>query len=93
MNGSKRRCYDSYGCTKEHDRRDKGRFCKLPPKPNSSKRSIAYKEARESMCWLKRLQVTDYLSKEQAGSLLAESEEICKISGSILKTIKTKARN
>ena len=37
MNGSKGKCYDSYGCTKEHDRQDKGRFCKLPPKPDSPK--------------------------------------------------------
>jgi four helix bundle protein len=53
-----------------------------------SKLSIAYKEARESVYWLKLLQATDYLSEEQAKSLLIDAEEICKIIGSIQKTIK-----
>lgn len=53
-----------------------------------SKLSIAYKEARESVYWLKLLQATDYLSAEQASSLLNDAEEICKIIGSIQKTIK-----
>jgi four helix bundle protein len=55
-----------------------------------SKLSIAYKEARESMYWLKLLQATDYLNQEQAENLLADAEEICKILGSIQKTIKTR---
>ena len=58
-----------------------------------SKLSIAYKEARETMYWLRLLQATDFLSKEQAESLLADAEEICKILGSIQKTMKTKIRN
>ena len=44
-----------------------------------SKISIAYKEARESMYWLKLLKATAYLTEEQANSLLADAEEICKI--------------
>jgi four helix bundle protein len=52
--------------------------------------SIAYKEARESMYWLKLLQATDYLNPEQAESLLADSEEICKIIGKIQITIKNR---
>jgi four helix bundle protein len=55
-----------------------------------SKISIAYKEARESMYWLKLLQATDYLTKEQAENLLFDAEEICKIIGSIQKTIKSR---
>lgn len=55
-----------------------------------SKLSIAYKEARESMYWLKLLQATDYLNKEQAESLLADVEEICKIIGKIQLTIKSR---
>jgi four helix bundle protein len=55
-----------------------------------SKLSIAYKEARESMYWLKLLQATDYLNPEQAESLLADSEEICKIIGKIQITIKNR---
>ena len=55
-----------------------------------SKISIAYKEARESVYWLKLLQATDYLSEEQAGSLLNDAEEICKIIGKIQTTIKSR---
>ncbi len=55
-----------------------------------SKISIAYKEARESMYWLKLLQATDYLTKEQAESLLADAEEICRIIGKIQITLKNR---
>ncbi len=55
-----------------------------------SKISIAYKEARESMYWLKLLQATDYLSREQAESLLKDAEELCKIIGKIQVTIKSR---
>jgi len=55
-----------------------------------AKLSIAYKEARESIYWLKLLQATDYLSPEQAESLLIDADEICKILGSIQKTIKNR---
>jgi len=55
-----------------------------------SKISIAYKEARESVYWLKLLKATDYLSQEQADSLLKDAEELCKIIGRIQITIKTR---
>ena len=55
-----------------------------------SKLSIAYKEARESVYWLKLLHATDYLNPELAESLLADSEEICKIIGKIQITIKNR---
>jgi four helix bundle protein len=55
-----------------------------------SKISISYKEARESIYWLKLLHATDYLTVEQSESLLGDAEEICKILGSIQKTIKTR---
>lgn len=55
-----------------------------------SKISIAYKEARESIYWLKLLQATDYLSQEQAESLLKDAEELCKIIGKIQITIKNR---
>jgi four helix bundle protein len=55
-----------------------------------SKLSIAYKEARESMYWINLLQATDYLEKEQVDSILKDAEEICKILGSIQKTIKSR---
>lgn len=55
-----------------------------------SKISIAYKEARESMYWLKLLRATDYLTEEQSKSLLNDAEEICKILGKIQITFKTR---
>lgn len=55
-----------------------------------SKLSIAYKEARESMYWLKLLKATDYLSEDQAESLLTEAEELCKIIGKIQITLKSR---
>jgi four helix bundle protein len=58
-----------------------------------SKISIAYKEARESMYWLKLLQATNYLSQEQANSLLTDAEEICKIIGKIQIKLKEKIKN
>jgi len=53
-----------------------------------SKLSIAYKEARETVYWLKLLQATDYLTNEEANSLLNDAEEICKILGKTQITIK-----
>ena len=53
-----------------------------------SKLSISYKEARESMYWLKLLQATNYLTNEEANSLLNDVEEICKILGKIQIIIK-----
>ena len=58
-----------------------------------SKLSIAYKEARESIYWLKLLQATDYISDKQANSLLSDADEICKILGKIQITMKSKIRN
>ena len=58
-----------------------------------SKLSIAYKEARESMYWIKLLKATKYLSEEQANNLLSDAEELCKIIGKIQTTIKSKIRN
>jgi len=43
------------------------------------KLSIAYKEARETIYWLKLLQAASFLSEEQAKSVLKDAEEICKI--------------
>lgn len=44
-----------------------------------SKLSIAYKEARETIYWLKLLQAASFLSAEQAKSILSDGQEICKI--------------
>jgi len=55
-----------------------------------SKLSIAYKEARETIYWLKLLQATDYLTKSEAESMLTDAEELCKIIGKIQVTIKSR---
>jgi len=58
-----------------------------------SKLSIAYKESRETIYWLKLLQATDYITDEQALSLQTDAEEICKILGKIQVTMKKKLRD
>jgi four helix bundle protein len=54
------------------------------------KLSIAYKEARETIYWLKLLQAASFLSEEQAKSVLKDAEEICKILGKIQITAKSR---
>ena len=56
-----------------------------------NKLGIAYKEARESIYWLKLLHATDYITKDEFESLHNDAEEICKILGKI--QITTKNRN
>ena len=53
-----------------------------------SKLSIAYKEARETLYWLKLLFATEYLTKEMSESLIQDAEEICRIIGKIQVTMK-----
>lgn len=55
-----------------------------------SKISIAYKEARETIYWLKLLNAANYLSDEEVNTILFEAEEICKIIGKIQITIKNR---
>jgi len=55
-----------------------------------SKLSISYKEARETVYWIKLLFATDYLTKEQADSLISDAEELCKILSKIIITTKNK---
>ncbi len=53
-----------------------------------SKISISYKEARETIYWLKLLKETEYLTEIQADSLINDANEICKIIAKIQITIK-----
>ena len=53
-----------------------------------SKLSIAYKEARETLYWIKLLKETEYLTLEMADSLLNDTDEICRIIGKIQITMK-----
>jgi len=55
-----------------------------------AKLNIAYKEARETHYWLRLLKDTAYFDEKQANSLLQDCEELLKLSGSILKTMKAK---
>ncbi|HXS56513.1 MAG TPA: four helix bundle protein [Hanamia sp.] len=55
-----------------------------------SKLSIAYKEARETIYWVKLLHATSYLTNDQVESMLNDGEEICKILGKIQITMKTR---
>jgi four helix bundle protein len=55
-----------------------------------SKLSISYKETRETIYWLKLLQATDYLSKQEAQSLLQDADELGKILSKIQLTLKSR---
>ncbi|MGA2296786.1 MAG: four helix bundle protein [FCB group bacterium] len=55
-----------------------------------SKISIAYKEARETLYWIRILKDTDYITESQADSLIEDIKEILKIITSIQKTSKKK---
>jgi four helix bundle protein len=58
-----------------------------------SKLSIAYKEARETGYWLKLLYATDYIRENEYKSLIADTDELCKILGKIQTTMKRKIKN
>jgi four helix bundle protein len=55
-----------------------------------SKLGISYKEARETIYWIRLLSATGYLDEKQAESLTADADELCKILASILITKKKK---
>ncbi len=58
-----------------------------------AKMSISYKEARETYYWLKLFRETQYISENQANSLMKDCEEILKLLTSILKTSKKNNTN
>lgn len=55
--------------------------------------AVAYKEARETHYWVRLLRDSDYLTPAQAESLLADTDELLRLLGSIQKTMKSKLRN
>ena len=55
-----------------------------------SKLNISYKEARETIFWLKLLLATDYFNKDQIDGILQDAEELCKILAKIILTMKQK---
>ena len=56
----------------------------------ASKLHIAYKEARECHYWLRLLKDSNLIESEIANPLLFQSEEIQRILGSSLKTLKSR---
>ena len=54
------------------------------------KLEISYKEARETIYWLKLLKETEYISNSEFESIHVEAEEICKILAKIIITLKGK---
>jgi four helix bundle protein len=55
-----------------------------------AKFNIAYKEARETHYWLRLLRDSGYLTETDAASMIADFEELLKLTGSIIKTMKQK---
>ncbi len=53
-----------------------------------SKVSIAYKEARESLYWLRLLKDTGYLTSHQFDGISADADELCRILSKIITTTK-----
>ena len=56
-----------------------------------SKLKIALKESSETRYWLKLLELTDILTKDEAGSLEKDVTELIKILTAIIKTTQSKA--
>ena len=54
------------------------------------KLNISYKEARETVYWLKLLNATEFITKEEFDSLHHDAEELCKILGKIQLTVKNR---
>ena len=54
------------------------------------KLNIAYKEARESIYWLKLLNATNYLEQSDFENYINDAEELCRILGKIQITLKNK---
>jgi four helix bundle protein len=54
--------------------------------------SISYKEARETHYWIRLLNSANYLDEKTSNELLLDVEELQKIIGSIIKTLKNKKK-
>jgi len=54
------------------------------------KLNIVYKESRETHYWLRILHDTNYIDDKQFNSILNDCEELLKITGTIIKTMKSK---
>jgi len=54
------------------------------------KLNIVYKESRETHYWLRILHDTNYIDDKQFNSIINDCEELLKITGTIIKTMKSK---
>lgn len=54
----------------------------------SSKLSISYKEARETLYWIRLLRDTNTLQSDAVQQLISDTKELLRIIGSIQKTVK-----
>ena len=54
------------------------------------KLNISYKEARETHYWLRILHDTNFIDDKQFKSILNDCDELLKIIGTIIKTMKSK---
>lgn len=59
----------------------------------SNKISIAYKESRETMYWLRLLHAANYINKSMFESLAKDTEELSKLSYAILKSTRISKQN
>ncbi len=58
-----------------------------------SKISIAYKEARETVYWLRLLKDTEYLTQAEFDSIHTDADELCRILSKIQTSTKQNIRN
>ncbi|MFA6100352.1 MAG: four helix bundle protein [Patescibacteria group bacterium] len=57
-----------------------------------SKSLIAYKEARETIFWLRILRDSKYIDEETANIFFGQADEICRILGKIRQTMVNKLK-
>ena len=60
------------------------------PKDFFAKLNVSYKEARETMYWLRLLKDSKILNEKESDSLMKDCDELLKITGTIIKTMKVK---
>lgn len=53
-----------------------------------AKINISYKEARETLYWLKLIKECDLIDQKQAESIMPDCEELLKLLGSAIRTMK-----
>ncbi len=53
-----------------------------------AKMHIVYKEIRETQYWLRLLGAGNFLSQQESASIQADCEELLRITGTIIKTLK-----